>query len=200
MVRERFQPAMSDDAASILEAHYEKCRSSQSSTIPVTVRFLESLIRLSQAHARLMFRNQVTLDDAVAVIRIMECSAFAYAGFSPNVDDFDDVLYCDPMTIDFSRQADLDFLCFKAQLLRRYGMQHRLSLEEHSAVSEAVGVGTFSTPSIDDFSTGRGSGSGNGGPTYDDGSLHFNSNTWSALEQRHNVRTGPSHDPKRRRM
>ncbi|EEC43282.1 predicted protein, partial [Phaeodactylum tricornutum CCAP 1055/1] len=48
VVKERFLPVISDEAATLLERHYEKCRSSQSNTIPVTVRFLESLIRLSQ--------------------------------------------------------------------------------------------------------------------------------------------------------
>lgn len=127
-------------AANILEAHYEKCRSAQSTTIPVTVRFLESLIRLSQAHARLMFRNEVTLDDAVAVIRVMECTAFASSGFSPNSDDYSsDSLYCDPMTIDFSFEADLDFLCFKARILERYGMQHHLTPDQQRQVSETLG-------------------------------------------------------------
>lgn len=40
IVKEKFQPIISDEAAILLEAHYEKIRSSQSFTIPVTVRFL----------------------------------------------------------------------------------------------------------------------------------------------------------------
>lgn len=129
---------ISDDAAILLNRHYEKSRSSQSSTIPVTVRFLESLIRLSQAHARLMFRNQVTLDDAVAVIRVMECTAFAFGGFDGNVDNFEDILYCDPMTIEFSTQPDLDLLCFKAKILQRY-QYGQLTPEEQRQVNEAMG-------------------------------------------------------------
>ncbi|OEU15123.1 MCM-domain-containing protein, partial [Fragilariopsis cylindrus CCMP1102] len=74
IVKDRFRPIISDEAATLLETHYEKVRSAQSFTIPITVRFLESLIRLSQAHARLMYRNTVTLEDAIAVLRIMECS------------------------------------------------------------------------------------------------------------------------------
>lgn len=125
VVKHSFQPVMSEEAALLLERHYEKCRSSQSNTIPVTVRFLESLIRLSQAHARLMHResNTVTLQDAVAVIQIMECTAFAYGGFDgAGVSDYQNAMYCDPMTVDFSKEPDIDFLCFEYRILERYSM------------------------------------------------------------------------------
>lgn len=137
-VRESYQPDLGDEAATLLENHYEKLRSAQSFTIPVTVRFLESLIRLSQAHARLMCHGHVKLDDAVAVIRVMECTAFAYGGFDDsNVENYEDILYCDPMTIDFSEEADLDFLCFKARILERYRMQSLMSPEENQRVATA---------------------------------------------------------------
>jgi hypothetical protein len=121
---------MSDDAAALLTAHYERCRSSNHS-IPVTVRFLESLIRLSQAHARLMYHDTVTLQDAVAVIEVMECTAFAYGGFDGvNVaDDFENVLYRDPMTVDFSDDPDLDFCYFEYRVLKLYGMLDRMDDE-----------------------------------------------------------------------
>jgi len=145
IVKERFQPAMSDDAALLLSRHYEKCRSSQSITIPVTVRFLESLIRLSQAHARVMYRNTVTLEDAVAVLRVMECSAFAYGGFDGKVDDFENVMYSDPMTIDFSSEADLDFLCFEYRILERYGMLSYLPDDRRCKATAALGSTQGST-------------------------------------------------------
>lgn len=123
IVKERFQPSMTNEASTLLQRHYEKCRSTPSHTIPVTVRFLESLIRLCQAHARLMYRNEVLLQDAVAVIQVMECSAFAYGGFD-GVDaiEWNDVLYRDPMTTDFTLEADIDFLCFEYRILQRYNM------------------------------------------------------------------------------
>jgi hypothetical protein len=128
IVKERFQPIMSDAAARLLESHYEHCRSCQSTTIPVTVRFLESLIRLSQAHARLMFRKQVTIQDAVAVIQLMQCSAFAYGGFDGGVGGGTHtamnahLMYRDPMTVDFPDEADADFACFEYQILSHYNM------------------------------------------------------------------------------
>lgn len=129
VVKDRFHPTLGDDASILLERHYEKCRMSGSSTIPVTVRFLESMIRLSQAHARLMYRSDVTLDDAVAVVRIMECSAFAYGGYDGNVDDIENILYCDPMTIDFSPLADEDFEIFMFRILDRYNLLDRMPSE-----------------------------------------------------------------------
>jgi DNA helicase MCM9 len=37
-----------------------------------TVRMLESLIRMTEAHARLLMKNEATLFDAVSVIILME--------------------------------------------------------------------------------------------------------------------------------
>ncbi len=140
IVKERFQPVMSDDAALLLKQHYERCRAAQSNTIPVTVRFLESLIRLAQAHARLMYRDRVTLQDAVAVIRVMECTAFTYGGFDgSNVDDFDSVMYMDPMNIDFPEQPDLELLCFEYQILKCYQMLDLLPEDKRRLVEESMG-------------------------------------------------------------
>jgi hypothetical protein len=139
IVKERFQPVMSDKAAMLLERHYEKCRSAQSNTIPVTVRFLESLIRLSQSHARLMWRNTVELEDAVAVIRVMECSAFAYGGFDGGVNDASGDMYEDPMSVDFSNEADLDFLCFQYRVLKRYGLLGYLDDENRRKAEVELG-------------------------------------------------------------
>ena len=142
IVKEKFQPVMSDKAALLLERHYEKCRCAQSNTIPVTVRFLEALIRLSQAHARLMWRNIVELDDAVAVVRIMECSAFAYGGFDGSVPDFANVMYVDPMTVDFSDEADLDFLCFQYRLLKKYNLLECMDEEGRNIAAQELRVAT----------------------------------------------------------
>ncbi|KAL3944000.1 MAG: hypothetical protein SGBAC_001910 [Bacillariaceae sp.] len=153
IVKERFEPIICDDAAILLERHYEKVRSAQSFVIPVTVRFLESLIRLTQAHARLMYRNEATLQDAVAVLRVMECSAYAYGGFDGSVpgkdrdtgmpkfllDDAENIMYCDPMYMDESdRQPDEDFLCFEYLILKRYDMLHHTAEERRKAAEELL--------------------------------------------------------------
>jgi DNA recombination-dependent growth factor C len=42
----------------------------------ITVRFLESLVRLSEAHAKLLYRDYATKFDAISVIILMECCKF----------------------------------------------------------------------------------------------------------------------------
>jgi len=150
IVKDRFNPTISSDAALLMERHYEKCRSAESTTIPITVRFLESMIRLSQAHARLLYRSIVTLQDAVAILRIMECSAFAYGGFDSNVDDVHNVMYCDPMTIDFSNNADLDFLAFQLKILERYGLVNRMQPDDQKKALEYINEGSISQRWEDD--------------------------------------------------
>ena len=179
------QPVMSDGAALLLESHYEKCRSSPGTTIPVTVRFLESIIRLSQAHSRLMYRKDVTLQDAVAVLQVMECTAFAYGGFDGSVDDFENAMYCDPMTVDFSPEADLDFLCFEYRILERYGMLNFMDDDRRRKALAALGTTT------------NGSGGNSGGwndmenardrdwqgvPSGVSDATNANEQTWSATE------------------
>jgi DNA replicative helicase MCM subunit Mcm2 (Cdc46/Mcm family) len=140
IVKERFHPAINDEAALLLERHYEKVRSAQSNVIPITVRFLESLIRLTQAHARLMYRNVATLDDAVAVLRVMECSAYAYGGFDGNVPDVQNVLYVDPMQMDCSFYSpDEDFMIFKYQILLRYDMLESMAKELQERALQLLG-------------------------------------------------------------
>ena len=132
-IREKFQPTLSTEASELLENHYNLCRQSTSeNSLPVTVRFLESMIRLSQAHARLMYRNTVTLDDAVAVILLMECTAAASRGgmlggglsYSGGMDD---LLYKNPIDTDFKAfdVADEVFQKEKQTLLLRYGSMKR---------------------------------------------------------------------------
>jgi hypothetical protein len=59
----------------------------------------------------------------VAVLRVMECSAYAYGGFDGNVADLENVLYCDPMSMDTcGLPPDEDFVVFEYQILKRYNM------------------------------------------------------------------------------
>ncbi|NXP49901.1 MCM9 helicase, partial [Heliornis fulica] len=69
------QPKLSDDSNVILVRYYQMQRQSDCrNAARTTIRLLESLIRLAEAHARLMFRDTVTLEDAVTVVSVMESS------------------------------------------------------------------------------------------------------------------------------
>ncbi|CAH2052000.1 unnamed protein product [Thlaspi arvense] len=74
-VKRNFRPVLSKEAEEIISNYYRlQRRSSTNNAARTTVRMLESLIRLAQAHARLMFRNEVTRLDAVTAILCIESS------------------------------------------------------------------------------------------------------------------------------
>ncbi|KFO07298.1 DNA helicase MCM9, partial [Balearica regulorum gibbericeps] len=69
------QPKLSDESNLVLVRYYQMQRQSDCrNAARTTIRLLESLIRLAEAHARLMFRDTVTLEDAVTVVSVMESS------------------------------------------------------------------------------------------------------------------------------
>ncbi|WPT18270.1 Putative DNA helicase MCM9 [Picochlorum sp. SENEW3] len=68
----KFHPLLSQDAKRVLISYYQARRSFGSDH--VTVRFFESLIRLSQAHAKLMARHEVGIHDAVVAICLADAS------------------------------------------------------------------------------------------------------------------------------
>uniref|UniRef100_A0A182M8Y0 DNA helicase MCM9 n=1 Tax=Anopheles culicifacies TaxID=139723 RepID=A0A182M8Y0_9DIPT len=68
-------PRVSHEANLILGAYYKACRSDPyRDPTRTTVRLLDSLFRLAQAHARLLFRTEVTPIDAITIIQLMEAS------------------------------------------------------------------------------------------------------------------------------
>ncbi|XP_078131206.1 DNA helicase MCM9 [Sander vitreus] len=74
-VIKRLQPQVSDEANSILTRYYQLQRQSDGrNAARTTIRMLESLSRLAEAHARLMYREMVTIEDAVIAVSVMECS------------------------------------------------------------------------------------------------------------------------------
>ncbi|XP_078157298.1 minichromosome maintenance 9 isoform X1 [Carex rostrata] len=74
-VKQHFRPVLTKESEQIISSYYQlQRRSATDNAARTTVRMLESLIRLAQAHARLMFRNEVTQLDAIAAILCVESS------------------------------------------------------------------------------------------------------------------------------
>ncbi|XP_056150178.1 DNA helicase MCM9 [Lampris incognitus] len=74
-VIKQLKPQVSEEANTILARYYQLQRQSDSrSAARTTIRMLESLSRLAEAHARLMYRQTVTIEDAVVAVSVMECS------------------------------------------------------------------------------------------------------------------------------
>ncbi|KAL3382543.1 hypothetical protein AABB24_002193 [Solanum stoloniferum] len=74
-VKRYFRPVLTKEAEKIISSYYQlQRRSATQNAARTTVRMLESLIRLAQAHARLMFRNEVRRLDAITAILCIESS------------------------------------------------------------------------------------------------------------------------------
>jgi replicative DNA helicase Mcm len=85
--RQNCFPQLSDEAEERLVQYYLEMRKKSQkitekgavSPIAITLRQLEALIRLSEARARIHLRDTISLDDAVAVIRLFDASLEKYA-------------------------------------------------------------------------------------------------------------------------
>jgi replicative DNA helicase Mcm len=72
----RFTPVLSKEAAEELQRFYLQMRMvyERTSTVAITARQLESLVRLAEARARALLREVVTKEDAEVAIRLMKRS------------------------------------------------------------------------------------------------------------------------------
>ena len=74
--RRYVRPRLTSEAIKLIEDFYVQMRrmslESADGAIPITLRQLEALVRLAEAHARMALRNEVTVEDAEAAIRLMK--------------------------------------------------------------------------------------------------------------------------------
>eukprot|EP00281_Chroomonas_sp_CCMP1168_P034821 CAMPEP_0206243994 /NCGR_PEP_ID=MMETSP0047_2-20121206/17908_1 /ASSEMBLY_ACC=CAM_ASM_000192 /TAXON_ID=195065 /ORGANISM="Chroomonas mesostigmatica_cf, Strain CCMP1168" /LENGTH=655 /DNA_ID=CAMNT_0053669159 /DNA_START=13 /DNA_END=1977 /DNA_ORIENTATION=+ len=105
-IKQRFQPMLTAESEAILTAYYKVQRGSgERNAARTTIRMLESMIRLAQAHARLMFRDEVTAQDALVAVTVLETSQ------SPALHD--------SLHQKFAEDPDGDFERESQKLLRR---------------------------------------------------------------------------------
>lgn len=74
--RKNIAPRLTQEAAERIRKFYLEMRSlgrqSESETIPITPRQLEALVRMAEARAKMALREEVTVEDAEAAIRLMK--------------------------------------------------------------------------------------------------------------------------------
>ena len=113
-IKETFQPKVTAEAIRVLERYYQLQRASDvNSSARTTIRLLESLTRLSQAHARLMAHEQVQVSDAVMAVYMVEASMATTSMLG-----ITSVLHTD-----FPMDPDADFAAQQEIVLRELNLQ-----------------------------------------------------------------------------
>lgn len=118
-IRATYKPLLTEESKTVLKAYYSKQRRADiKDSARTTVRLLESLIRISQAHARIMCRNEVTLQDAIVAIHVMESSlATTLLG-----GDFSSAIKST-----FPKNPDEEYTKVEARILKGLGLQHMIN-------------------------------------------------------------------------
>lgn len=93
--RERCAPRLSDEAASLLTGHYVGIRSKireslretpgEAQVVPITVRQLEALVRLSESIAKMRLSAEATVADVEEAIRLFKVSTLAASQANPSL-------------------------------------------------------------------------------------------------------------------
>lgn len=119
-VRYHFFPILTPLAQRLLTRYYQYQRAADSrSAARTTIRLLESLVRLTQAHARLMWRHRATAQDALMAILVMESSlaSCSVGGSHPHLSLGPGLgLMDDPASADLVADAQLEALLQRLEL------------------------------------------------------------------------------------
>lgn len=114
-----FEPRLTPPAEEVLVKYYQLQRKADArNAARTTIRLLESLIRLSQAHARLMAKDLVTVEDAVAIVSLMEATIQGGVAVLGNVN---------PLHASFPKNAEDEYQMQETVLLRRLDLEHLAS-------------------------------------------------------------------------
>ena len=142
-----YSPEMSAPAERVLVAYFALQRQAdQRNAARTTIRLLEAMVRLAQAHARLMYRQSVTLQDAVWSVVMMEVSTQT----TPLLGRIS------VLSTDFPDDPDKEYLMLEATILGQ------LDLDSDGAKS-SQGPAGYGGGGYDHAGGGGGSGGGGGG-------------------------------------
>jgi len=87
--KSRCAPTLSDDATKRIQSFYvsirQEHRKAASPTVPITVRQLQSIIRIAESLAKMRLSATVTVDDAKEAIRLFKVSTFHSSQFGLKV-------------------------------------------------------------------------------------------------------------------
>jgi DNA helicase MCM9 len=120
-VKEKFHPQLTQEAMLILQRYYQLQRSCESrSAARTTIRLLESLTRLSQAHARLMFHEEVLVQDAIVAVFLMENSKNVH-GYD-NSHSFLQGMMNGVLTCDFAEDPEIEYAVQEEMILEALGL------------------------------------------------------------------------------
>ncbi|KAG0017954.1 DNA helicase mcm9 [Podila clonocystis] len=114
-----FEPRLTPPAEEVLTKYYQLQRKADvRNAARTTIRLLESLIRLSQAHARLMAKDLVTVEDAVAIVSLMEATVQGGVAVLGGVN---------PLHASFPKSAEDEYQMQETVLLRRLDLEYLAS-------------------------------------------------------------------------
>ena len=129
LVRDAFKPQLTPKAERMLQGYYGLQRR-QCDQERTSVRMLEGLARLTQAHAKLCFRQTATTADAAVAIQLVEASLSGTRALSADV----------AIGNDFMRDPDAGMAeverSIEAAILARLGYRFFASAEEHERQQE----------------------------------------------------------------
>lgn len=140
----RIIPVLSEEATQIIEEYYLDIRrlgEGENASVPITARQLEAFVRLSEASARSRLSRIVTVEDANRSVRLVRYYLEKIAGTSSGQLDIDMMATGIPKT-------QRDRMPMILQLIRQYGDQSGISMEELILHGEEEGISAKDVQSI----------------------------------------------------
>ncbi|KAJ3377765.1 DNA helicase mcm9 [Lobulomyces angularis] len=124
----KFQPKMTENSNLVLKSYYQLQRNSDVRNVArTTVRLLESLIRLSQAHARLTCKNEVSISDAIIAIMLIESSMQTSALMK----------ITSALHAGFSKDPELEHFNIECAVLEKLGLEYLMPKQPTNLEEEA---------------------------------------------------------------